>query len=63
MGIKITNNVSKMPEALKLASHISSFLFEQEYGECQHMSLAEIESVRKASRALIRASNRTCKKK
>ena len=52
-----------MPEALKLASHISSFLFEQEYGECQHMSLAEIESVRKASRALIRASNRTCKNK
>lgn len=63
MGIKITNSKSKMPEALKLVSHISSFLFEQEYGECKFMKPSEIEALNKANRALGRASDRTCKKK
>lgn len=61
MSIKITNSKSKMPEALKLVSHISTFLFEEEYGELEYMKASEIEAVKKASRALQRASARTCK--
>ena len=51
-----------MPNALKLVSHISTFLFEEEeYGELKYMKASEIEAVKKASRALQRASARTCK--
>ena len=35
MGIRITNSKSKMPEALKLASHIATYLFEQKYDELE----------------------------
>lgn len=62
MGIIITNNKSKMPRALKLGSAIASYLFEEEYMECKYMRASEIEALRKAHRALIRASNRTIKK-
>lgn len=61
MGITITNNKSKMPRALKLASAISSYLFEEEYEECKYMKDSEKEALRKASKALVRASNRTAK--
>lgn len=61
MGIRITDKKSKMPNALKLVSHISTFLFEEEYGELKYMKTSEIEAVRKASRALQRASTRTSK--
>ena len=61
MGIRVTNSKSKMPRALKLASAIASYLFEEEYQEMQYMRPSEIEVVRKASKALIRASNRTSK--
>ena len=61
MGIRVTNSKSKMPRALKLASAIASYLFEEEYQEMQYMRPSEIEAVRKASKALIRASNRTSK--
>lgn len=61
MGISITNNKSKMPRALKLASAISSYLFEEEYEECKYMKDSEKEALRKAGKALIRASNRTVK--
>ena len=61
MGIRITNPKSKMPKALKLISHISTFLFEEEYGELKYMKASEIEAVKNASRALHRASARTCK--
>ncbi len=61
MGIKVTNSKSKMPRALKLASSIISYLFEEEYEECRYMKASEIEALRKAQKALIRASNRTCK--
>lgn len=63
MGISITNNNSKMPQALRLASAIASFLFEQEYGECRLMKTSEIEALRKAQRAIARASARTAKTK
>ena len=61
MGIRITNPKSKMPNALKLVSHISTFLFEEEYGELKYMKASEIEAVKKANRALQRASARTSK--
>lgn len=61
MGIRITDKKSKMQEALKLVSHISTFLFEEEYGELEYMKASEIEAVKKASRALQRASARTAK--
>lgn len=61
MGIKVINDKSKMPRALKLASAIASYLFEEEYEECKYMRASEIEALRKAQRALIRASNRTTK--
>lgn len=50
-----------MPRALKLASAITSYLFEEEYEECKYMRDSEKEALRKASKALIRASNRTAK--
>ena len=61
MGIKISNPTSKMPRALKLANAITSYLFEEEYEECRYMRDSEKEALRKASKALIRASNRTAK--
>ena len=62
MSIHVTNSKSKMPEALKLASKIISFLFEEQYGECKYMRESEVEALRKASRVLQRASARTAKK-
>jgi hypothetical protein len=62
MGITITNSKSKMPRALKLVSAITSYLFEEEYGECKYLKNSEIESIKKALRALSRASARTVKK-
>lgn len=62
MGIRITNPKSKMPNALKLVSHISTFLFEEEYGELKYMKASEIEAVKKASRAIQKASARAAKK-
>ncbi|MBQ7431621.1 MAG: hypothetical protein IJV29_18515 [Butyrivibrio sp.] len=47
---------------MKLASSITSYLFEEQYEECKYMRASEIEALRKASNALIRASNRTTKK-
>lgn len=56
------NNKSKMPRALKLLSNITSYLFEEEFGECKHMKTSEIEVLRKAAEALGNASSRTCKR-
>lgn len=61
MGIRIRNNKSKMPRALKLAGSIASYLFEEQYEECKYMKASEIEVLRKAGNALIRASNRSMK--
>lgn len=61
MGIRMTNSKTKMPRALKLASTIASYLFEEEYEECKYMKGSEKEALTRAQKALIRASNRTCK--
>lgn len=61
MGIRVTNPKFKMPEGLKLMSKIGTYLFEEEGRECKYMRASEIEALRKAMRALSRASNRTAK--
>ena len=61
MSIRITNPKSKMPEGLKLMSKIGTYLFEEEGRECKYMRASEIEALRKAMKALSRASNRTAK--
>lgn len=61
MGVNISNSKSKMPRALKLASALVSYLFEEEYRECKYMKDSEKTAIRKASNALIRASNRSVK--
>lgn len=61
--IQVTNPNSKMPKALKLISKISTYLFEEQYGECQYLKDSEKEAINKAIRALSRASYRTCKAK
>ena len=61
MSIRITNTKSKMPEGLKLMSKIGTYLFDEEERECKYMRASEIEALRKAMKALSRASNRTSK--
>lgn len=63
MGIKIIDKKSKMPNALKLVSHISTFLFEEKYRELEYMKASEVGALEKARSALQRASMRTCKSK
>jgi len=63
MGIKITNPKSKMPRAYKLIGHISSYLFEEELGECGYMKQSEIKALRAGAKALGRAAARTSKMK
>lgn len=41
MGITITNSSTKLPRTLRLVSNISSFMFEEQYGEMQHWTEAE----------------------
>ena len=61
MSIRITNPKSKMPQGLKLMSKIGTYLFDEEGRECKYMRASEIEALRKAMKALSRASNRTAK--
>lgn len=61
MSIRVTNPKSKMPEGLKLMSKIGTYLFEEEGRECKYMRASEIEALRKAMKALSRASDRTLK--
>ena len=60
-AIRVACPKSKMPNALKLMSQISSFLFEEEFGECGLMKSSEVEALRKAVKALSRAHGRSQK--
>lgn len=51
MGIRITNN-SKLKASTKLLSQISSYLFEQEYGELKSFTPSQIEIIKEAGRVL-----------
>lgn len=53
MGIRI-NGKTSMPQGMKLASKIATYLFEQECGELSRMSKADIEVLRSAVRVLTR---------
>ena len=53
---------SKIPRALKLLSQISSYLFEEEFCECQYFKQSEIEVLRKVAKAISKAHNRSMKK-
>ena len=63
MGIQITVPKTKVPRAMKLASHITSYLFEEQYDECTYFKESEIKSLRAAAKALGRVANRTAKTK
>ncbi|MCR5044785.1 MAG: hypothetical protein K6A93_11780 [Bacteroidaceae bacterium] len=51
MGIRITGK-TKMPQGMKLASKIASYLFEQQYGELRHVSASDIEVLRSTVKIL-----------
>lgn len=57
-GISYTNSKSKMPKALRLASYISSFLFEEQYGECKYLKDTTLKNLRTACRSLLKAANK-----
>lgn len=54
MGIRISTKNAKCPLGNKLSSKIVSYLFEQQYGELEHMTKSEIEIIRKAASILQR---------
>ena len=61
MSITISRKNTKTPEAVKLASKIASYLFEQECGEMKYMKDSEKELLRKANRMLLRVDKRVSK--
>lgn len=63
MGIKITNSRTKLKKGLALANKISSYIFEEGHGEMELLTETEIKALIRAQNALIKASNRTIKKK
>ena len=62
MSIELKSSSSKMPKALKLLNSISSFLFEEEFGECKLMKESELKSLRKAAEVISKAHTRNLKK-
>lgn len=52
MGIRISSKKTRMPEGMKLAGKIASYLFEQQCGELKSVSNADVEVLRKAVRIL-----------
>lgn len=63
MSIKMTSPSSKIPAGIAVANVISSYLFEQQYGELKYFKTSEEETLRKALRTICRVSNRTIKGK
>lgn len=57
MGIRIIQRTST-PKALALAARIASYLFEEEYGECERMKKSEVENLHKVTRMLQRVAKR-----
>lgn len=52
MGIRISSKKTRMPEGMKLAGKIASYLFEQQYGELRHVSASDIEVLRSTVKIL-----------
>lgn len=57
MSIRIIQRTST-PRALALAANISSYLFEEEFGECSRMKKCEVDNLHKVTRMLQRIANR-----
>lgn len=62
MGIHVQVPGNKMPEGLKLANKIASYLFEQECGECKSMEKSELEALKAGLKALSKAVARSAEK-
>lgn len=61
-GISYSNSKSKMPKSLRLASYISTFLFEEQYGECSYLNDSTIKNLERVRNALLRAASKNVKK-
>ena len=61
MGIAITNSGTKLPRTLKLVSTISSFMFEEEYGEMSHWTKAERDALGSICKKLSKRASMTKK--
>lgn len=59
----MTNSRTKLKKGLALANKISSYIFEEGRGELELLTETEIKALIRAQNALIKASNRTIKKK
>ena len=57
-GISHINSKSKLPKALRLASYISSFLFEEKYGECEYLKKTTIKNLEAIRNSLLKAANK-----
>lgn len=57
MSIRIIQK-TRTPKALALASRIASYLFEEQYGECECMKKSEVENLHKVTRMLQRVAKR-----
>lgn len=58
MGIRITKQQTKMPRTLKIISTLTSYLFEEQFGECDRMTSDEQAAVTELVRVLSNAVNR-----
>lgn len=50
-----------MPKSIKLASEITSFLFEEQYGECRNINDATIKHLTTARNSLLRIAKKHTK--
>ncbi|MBQ9391926.1 MAG: hypothetical protein IJU02_07025 [Lachnospiraceae bacterium] len=57
-GIKFSSDSSKMPRTAKLASYISSYLFEEQYGECEKLKSTTIKNLKAICVSLLKAANK-----
>lgn len=61
-GISYTISKSTMSKSLRLASYISSFLYEEQYRECAYLNDSTIKNLERAKNALLRAVSKNTKK-
>lgn len=57
-GINYTVKGTTMPKTVRLISGISSYLFEEQYGECRNLKPTTIKNLRSIINSLGRAVNK-----
>lgn len=57
-GINYTVKGTSMPKTVRLISNISSYLFEEQYGECKNLKPTTIKNLRAIINSLSRAVNK-----